>query len=71
MGTAAHGHEMSAKETYMSHTANRHPFHVLPPSPWPLLAGWGAFVTCLGGRGAGADAAGAAAVSGAWPWPAA
>lgn len=25
-----------------------HPFHVLPPSPWPLLGGWGAGVACLG-----------------------
>ncbi|GFR41664.1 hypothetical protein Agub_g2406 [Astrephomene gubernaculifera] len=48
MATAAHGHEMSAKETYMEHTAKRHPFHVLPPSPWPLLAGWGTLVLGLG-----------------------
>ena len=47
----AHGHEMSAKEMYLTHTANRHPFHVLPHSPWPLLAGMGAFVTMLGEGG--------------------
>ncbi|GLC46869.1 hypothetical protein PLESTB_000665600 [Pleodorina starrii] len=48
MGSAAHGHEMSAKDFYMSHVANRHPFHVMPPSPWPVLAGYGTFVSCLG-----------------------
>ncbi|EFJ47759.1 hypothetical protein VOLCADRAFT_81376 [Volvox carteri f. nagariensis] len=48
MGSAAHGHEMSAKEFYMNHVANRHPFHVMPPSPWPVLAGAGTFVACLG-----------------------
>lgn len=42
------GHALSAKETYLTHTANRHPFHVLPHSPWPLLAAGGAFVTMLG-----------------------
>ncbi|GIL61769.1 hypothetical protein Vafri_16154 [Volvox africanus] len=47
MGSAAHSHA-SAKEFYMNHVANRHPFHVMPPSPWPLLAGWGTFVACLG-----------------------
>mmetsp|Transcript_1874 Transcript_1874/g.4025 ORF Transcript_1874/g.4025 Transcript_1874/m.4025 type:complete len:383 (+) Transcript_1874:92-1240(+) len=25
-----------------------HPFHVLPPSPWPFFGGMGAFVSCLG-----------------------
>jgi hypothetical protein len=48
MGSAAHGHDASAKDFYMSHIANRHPFHVMPPSPWPILAGFGAFVACLG-----------------------
>ena len=37
-----HGHALSAKETYLEHTAKRHPFHVLPHSPWPLLAAGGA-----------------------------
>lgn len=50
---AAHGHDdhhdhMTAKEVYMEHTAKRHPFHVMPPSPWPLLAAWGAGTGCLG-----------------------
>lgn len=48
MGAHAHGHEMSAKEMYLEHTAKRHPFHVLPHSPWPLIASMGTFVSCLG-----------------------
>jgi hypothetical protein len=56
------------------HTAKRHPFHVLPHSPWPLMAGWGSFVACLGasrqrrsvatGRGAAASTGRAAAHTG-------
>lgn len=26
----------------------KHPFHIVDPSPWPLLASWGAFFTVLG-----------------------
>lgn len=48
MGSAAHGHELTAKEMYIAHTASRHPFHVLPPSPWPILASGGTMVTMLG-----------------------
>ncbi|KAG2483102.1 hypothetical protein HYH03_017996 [Edaphochlamys debaryana] len=49
MGSGAHaaGPE-AARDHYIEHTAKRHPFHVLPPSPWPLLAGWGSYVSCLG-----------------------
>lgn len=48
MGSAAHGHELTAKEMYIAHTASRHPFHVLPPSPWPIMASGGTMVTMLG-----------------------
>lgn len=47
MGSHAAGHQ-TAKEFYMEHIGKRHPFHVLPPSPWPMLAGWGTYVSCLG-----------------------
>mmetsp|Transcript_16516 Transcript_16516/g.35719 ORF Transcript_16516/g.35719 Transcript_16516/m.35719 type:complete len:382 (-) Transcript_16516:367-1512(-) len=30
------------------HPHAAHPFHVLPPSCWPALGGFGAFATCLG-----------------------
>jgi len=26
----------------------KHPFHIVDPSPWPLIASWGAFFTVLG-----------------------
>lgn len=43
-----HGHAMSAKEAYLDHIGSRHPYHVLPPSPWPILASGGVMVACLG-----------------------
>lgn len=41
------------KRSMASHAADvhphaAHPFHVLPSSAWPALAGWGAFSACLG-----------------------
>lgn len=30
-------------------SARKHPFHILPPSPWPLVGSVGAFLMALGG----------------------
>nr|AAG17278.1 cytochrome c oxidase subunit III [Polytomella sp. Pringsheim 198.80]AAK82665.1 cytochrome c oxidase subunit III [Polytomella sp. Pringsheim 198.80] len=42
------GHHLSPREHYLVHTANRHPFHVLPDSPWPLFGSWAACNVFLG-----------------------
>lgn len=44
MATAAH----EAHDDHHGPYWVAHPFHVLPPSPWPVLGGYGAGVTCLG-----------------------
>jgi heme/copper-type cytochrome/quinol oxidase subunit 3 len=44
MATAAHDSDDAHHSPYWV----AHPFHVLPPSPWPVLAGFGAGVSCLG-----------------------
>ena len=44
MATAAH----EAHDDHHGPYWVTHPFHVLPPSPWPVLGGYGAGVTCLG-----------------------
>ncbi|MEW5318433.1 MAG: hypothetical protein WDW38_009655 [Sanguina aurantia] len=45
----AHGHAHGELH-YHDHGAV-HPYHVLPPSPWPLLASWSTGVACLGMAG--------------------
>lgn len=44
MATAAHGHDDAHHGPYWVN----HPYHVLPPSPWPALTGWSVGVACLG-----------------------
>ncbi|GAX73296.1 hypothetical protein CEUSTIGMA_g750.t1 [Chlamydomonas eustigma] len=44
MATAAHDSDDGHHGPYWV----AHPYHVLPPSPWPVLAGYGAGVSCLG-----------------------
>ena len=43
MATAAHADDHHSAPYWVAH-----PFHVLPPSPWPVLGGFGAGVTMLG-----------------------
>lgn len=54
MATAAHAHDDAhGHDDAHAHGPYwmAHPFHVLPPSPWPILGGFGAGVSCLGMAG--------------------